>query len=235
MVQRMVQRISEIQADMIKSIAVLFLLLISGFVAKGAFTCVEINFINTHKCIQISIMFIFFFFLVTSISNTGKLTYIPPIEKLIYSLGYFILFLVTMRLYFVIMIVVLMLIFLVYFIELNKEFYLNVENNMANDSNKTYFSDNHKYWITLDYPVKIRLFPVNPSQLSFISKIENIIYYIIIFLLIIGFIAYGGEIRDTIKVNKTFSWLDLIVNTDICKIKSNSDFWKYFQRGLWII
>ena len=227
--------ISEIQADIIKSIAVLFLLLVSGFVAKGAFTCLEIIFINTHKYIQLLILFIFFFFLVTSISNTGKLTYIPPIEKLIYSIVYFVLFLITMRLYHIIMIIVLILIFILYFIELNKDFYVNVENNMATDSNKTHFSDNHKYWITLDYPVKIRLFQVKPIQISFLSKIENIIYYIIIFLLIIGFIAYGGEIRDTVKVNKTFSWLNLIINTDICKIKGNSDFWKYFQRGLWII
>jgi hypothetical protein len=234
MVQR-ISEISEIQADMIKSIAALFLLLVSGFVAKGAFTCIELNFINTHKYIQIVIMFIFFFFLVTSISNAGNLAYIPPTEKLIYSFVYFLLFLVTMRLYFIIMIVVLMLIFIIYFIELNKEFYLNVENNMSTDSNKTHFTDNHKYWFTLDYPVKIRLFPVNPSQVSFISKIENIIYYIIIFLLIIGFIAYGGEIRDTIKTKKTLSWLDLIINTEICKIKNNYDFWKYFQMGLWII
>lgn len=230
-----IKNISEMQVDIIKSIAILFLLLVSGFVAKGAFTCLEIIFINTHKYIQLLILFIFFFFLVTSISSTGKLTYIPPIEKVIYSLGYFILFLITMRLYHNIMIVVLILIFLVYFIELNKDFYLNVENNMATDSNKTQFSDNHKYWFTLDYPVKIRLFQVKPTQISFLSKIENIIYYIIIFLLIIGFIAYGGKIRDSIKVNKTFSWLNLIINTDNCKIKNNADFLKYFQRGLWII
>ena len=118
--------ISEIQADIIKSIAVLFLLLVSGFVAKGAFTCLEIIFINTHKYIQLLILFIFFFFLVTSISNTGKLTYIPPIEKLIYSIVYFVLFLITMRLYHIIMIIVLILIFILYFIELNKDFYVDV-------------------------------------------------------------------------------------------------------------
>jgi hypothetical protein len=169
--------------------------------------------------------------LVTLVSDTGKLEYTPPIEKLMYSIGYFFGFLVLMRLDVVISGLVLLLILIIYFLELNKDFYLDRGSEINNSKDREIY-ENNKFWITFNWPYKVRLFPVNNYDFQIINRIETIIYYIIIFLLIIGFISYGGEIHDTIMKNKTLTWIKIITDTNVCKIKDRKSFWHYFNIGL---
>ena len=230
----MLQLFNEIstgQADLIKSFAIFYLFLVGNYIVNSIFTCSQINFITKNKWLQLSIAFFLFYFLVTLVSDTGKLEYMPPIEKFIYSIFYFFGFLVVMRLEVVISVLVLLLIFVIYFLELNKDFYLDRGETITNSKDKEIYNEN-KYWITFNWPYKVRLFPVNKNDFKNINRIEAIIYYIIIFLLIIGFISYGGEIKDTLMKNNSLTWIKIITDTNVCKIKDRKSFWHYFKIGL---
>jgi hypothetical protein len=80
----------------------------------------------------------------------------------------------------------------------------------------------------------VRLFPVKKSDFIIINKIETVIYYLIIFLLVIGFISYGGEIHDTLKRTNNLTWIDIITDTSICRLKDRRSFWHYLKVGLGI-
>ena len=67
-----------------------------------------------------------------------------------------------------------------------------------------------------------------------LNKVETVIYYTIICLLVVGFISYGGEIRDTVKTNKTLTWIDVITDTEICRLQNRKSFWHYLTTGLGI-
>ena len=223
--------ISETQADLIKSFAIFYLLLVGNYIGDSLFTCFQIDFIKNNKFLKLVIAFLLFYFLVTLISTTGKLEYTPPIEKFIRSLFYFIGFLCVMRLDIRLSSFVLILIFIIYFIELNKDYYLDERSEIQNKTDEKIYNEN-QYWITLNWPIRIRLIPVNKDDFIFINKIETAIYYIITILLVIGFIAYGGEIKDTVKHSNNLTWLDVITNTHICKLKDKKSFWHYFRIGL---
>jgi hypothetical protein len=224
--------ITVIQADLIKSFAIFYLLLVGNYIGNSIFTCTQIEYISKHKYLQLFISFLLFYFLVTIISNTGKLEFIPPIEKLLYSIIYFIGFLILMRLDMNISAFVLLLIFIIYFLELNKDFYLDRGQEILNHNDKQIYKDN-MYWITLDFPYKIRLFKIKPSDFSFINKMENVIFYVIMILLIIGFISYGGEIKDKMKTKNT-TWLEIIKDAHICNLNDRKSLWSYFKIGLGI-
>jgi len=226
-----IKEISIGQADIIKSIAIFYLLLVGNYIGTSLFTCFQINYIKEHKYLQLIISFLLFYFLVIIVSDTGKLEFTPPIEKLIYSLFYFLMFIVVMRLDMVITAMVLSFIFIIYFIELNKNFYLDKGSKIDNIGDNEIYNNN-QYWITTNWPVRVRLFKVNKDDFIIINKIEGIIYYIIILLLVIGFISYGGEIHDTVKNSKNLTWLDVFYNTDICKLKDRKSFWHYYKAGL---
>jgi hypothetical protein len=226
-----INEISTPQADLIKSFAIFYLLLVGNYIASSLFTCFQINFIKSHKALQLVIAFFLFYFLVTLVSNTGNLELTPPIEKLLYSLFYFMGFLLLMRLDIRVSAIVMILIFVIYFIELNKDYYLEGENQIHNVTEKMVFEDN-QYWITLNWPFKIRLFPVQKQDFKRINQIENAIYYVIILLLVFGFISYTGEIRDSLKKGRNLSWLDIVTDTEICKIKEKQGFWHHFKSGL---
>ena len=225
------KEISTRQADLIKSFAIFYLLLVGNYVGSSIFTCFQINYIKNNKTLQLVISFLLFYFLVTLISETGKLEYTPPIEKFIYSIFYFFGFLIVMRLEVLISALVLFLIFLIYFLELNKDFYLDRGTEINDPADEEIYIKN-RYWITFSWPFEIRLFPVKDYDFKIINKIETIIYYFIIFLLIIGFIGYGGEIHDTLIKNKNLSWIKIITDTNICRIKDKKSFWHYFKIGL---
>jgi hypothetical protein len=229
----LLKEISENQADLIKSFAIFYLLLVGNYIGKSIFTCLQIKYIEKNKWLQLLMSFMLFYFLVTLVSDTGKLEFIPPIEKLLYSLFYFIAFLIVMRLDMRISALVLLLIFIIYFCELNKDFYLEKGININDPLDQDIYNDN-KYWITLNYPYKIRLFPVRKNDITLINKIETLLYYIILFLLVIGFISYGGEIHDTVRKSKHLTWLDVITDTDICKLKDRKSFFHYLKVGLGI-
>ena len=225
--------ITENQADIIKSFAIFYLLLVGNYVGSSIFTCFQENYIRGHKWLQLLMSFLLFYFLVTLVSDTGKLEFTPPIEKLLYSLFYFIGFLVVMRLDMRVSAFVLLLVFLLYFLELNKDFYLERGTKIDDPVDQDIYNKN-RYWITLDWPYKIRLFKIKQNDFKIINRIELIIYYLILFLLVIGFISYGGEIRDTISKSKNITWVDVITDTDICRLKDRRSFWHYFKVGLGI-
>jgi hypothetical protein len=223
--------ISQTQADLIKSFAIFYLLLVGNYIGNSLFTCFQVDYIKNHKWLQLLIAFLLFYFLVSIVSDTGKLEFTPPIEKLIYSIFYFFGFLVVMRLDLRISALVLLLIFTIYFLELNKDFYLE-EGTQINDPIDQDIYNSNKYWITLNWPFKVRLFKVEDQDFILLNKFESIIYYIIVFLLVVGFISYGGEIHDTVKHSKTLSWIDVINDTNVCRLKDRKGFWHYFKVGL---
>ena len=231
MLNNYINEISQNQADKIKSFAIFFLLMVNNFIGTSIFTCNQINYLKQHKWLQLLMAFFLFYFLVTLLSDTGKLEYTPPIEKLIYSIFYFIGFLVVMRLDMKITGLVLSLIFIIYFLELNKDFYLEGGSQIINANDQDIYNKN-QYWITLDWPYKIRLFKIDKNDFTTINQIETIIYYFIIFLLVVGFISYGGEIRDTLKKSKHLSWVDVITDTDICRLKDRKSFFHYLKVGM---
>jgi hypothetical protein len=223
--------ISQNQADLIKSFAIFYLLLVGNYIGDSLFTCFQITYINKHKWIKLLIAFFLFYFLVSIISNTGKLEFTPPIEKFVYSIFYFFGFLIVMRLDLRLTAMVLFCIFVIYFLELNKDFYLDRGSQIYDPVDQDIYMNN-QYWITLDWPIKIRLFRVTPNDFSFINKLEKLIYYIVIFLLIIGFISYGGEIHDTVKRSKNLTWIDVITDSSICRLKDRKGFLHYLKVGL---
>jgi hypothetical protein len=225
------KQISIGQTDLIKSFAVFYLIIFSNSVL-GLFTCHQINFVKKNKPVLIIIAFSLFYFLVTLVSNTGNREFIPPIQKLIYTFIYFIIFLITTRLDFRVMFTVIPLIFIVYFIEINKDYYLKLGKTIQDKKEKDIYNEYTKYWITLDYPYKIRLFPVRPKDFIIINKIEYILYLLIYLLLILGFIAYHGELKDTLVKNKHLSWLDVFTDTNICNLKDRKSFWHYIKISL---
>jgi len=226
-----ITEISQNQADLIKSFAVFYLLLVGNYVGSSIFTCVQVNYIQDNKWIQLLMAFLLFYFLVTLISETGKLGFTPPIEKALYSIFYFFGFLVVMRLDLRISVLVFLLIFILYFLELNKDFYLAKGTNIFDPIDQDIYNDN-QYWITFNWPFKIRLFKVKKTDFKIINQIETIIYYLILFLLVIGFISYGGEIKDTIKKSQTLTWIDVITDTNICRLKDRKSFIHYLKLGL---
>ena len=224
------KEISINQSDLIKSFAVFYLIIFSNTVL-GLFTCQQINFIQKNKSILIIIAFSLFYFLVTLVSETGNIEFIPPIQKLMYTIIYFIIFLITTRLDFRVMFTVLPLIFIIYFIEINKNYYLELGKTIQDKKEKAIYDQYTKYWITLDYPYQIRLFQVRPEHFIIINKIEYILYSLIYMLLILGFIAYCGEIKDTLVKNKHLSWIDVFTDTQICKLNEKKSFWHYLKIG----
>ena len=218
------------QADLIKSFAVFYLIIFSNTVL-GLFTCQQVSFVQKNKKVLIIIAFSLFYFLVTLISDTGNLEFIPPIQKLIHTIIYFIIFLITTRLDFRVMFAVLTLIFIIYFIEINKDYYLELGKTIHDEKEKAIYDQYTKYWITLDYPYQIRLFPVRPKDFIIINKIEYILYSLMYLLLILGFISYHGEIKDTLIKNKHLSWIDVFTDTEICKLNERKSFWHYVKIG----
>jgi len=231
MLINLVKEISQNQAELIKSFAIFYLLLVGNYIGGSIFTCFQRSYIEKNRWLQIFIAFFLYYFLVTLVSETGKLEFTPPIEKLIYSIFYFIGFLVVMRLDMIISVLVLLLIFMLYFLELNKDFYLKKETGIT-ESVDQYIYNSHRYWITFDWPYKIRLFKVRNEDFKLINKIETIIYYLILFLLVIGVISYKGEINDSLKKTKNLTWLDVVFDTNICKLKDRKSFIYYLKKGL---
>jgi hypothetical protein len=223
--------ISTTQADLIKSFAIFYLIIFSNTV-MGLFTCHQITFLQKNKIILLFIAFLLFYFLVTLVSNTGFLEFVPPIQTLIHTFIYFIILLITTRLDYRVMIIVLMIIFIIYFIELNKEYYLELGKQIYEKNDKSIYNDYTKYWITLDYPYKIRLFLIQDEHFKIINKIEYILYIFIYILLILGLIAYGGEIKETLIRKKNLTWIDVFTNTKICNLNERKSFIHYFKIGL---
>ena len=222
--------INDYQADLIKSVAIFYLVVTSNLLGDVVFTCYQKDYLKHHKWLQYLILFMLFYFTITVVSNTGTLEFTPPIEKFIYSLFSFIFFLFVLRLDIRIMSFLILLIFLIYFLELNKDFYLNKADTINNSSDKNIYESN-QYWITLNYPIKLRLLPIKDSEFVFINKIENILYYVVFVVLILGTISYAGEIKQSLQY-KNVTWFTVLTDTNICNIKDRKGFWDYFKSGI---
>lgn len=225
-----IKEISVNQVDLIKSFAVFYLIVFSNTVL-GLFTCHQVNFLQKNKLVLLCIAFLLFYFLVTIVSETGNIEFIPPIQKFVHTIFYFIIFLITTRLDFRIMVTVLAVIFIIYFIEINKDYYLDLNKNVHDSNEKNIYNHYKKYWFTLDYPYQIRLFPVTSDHFVIINKIEYILYLSIYLLLILGVIAYAGEIKDTLVRRKNLTWVDVFTNTEICNLEERKSFIHYLKVG----
>lgn len=213
------------QSDMFVTFAMFYMIIFGNFI-KGIFTCRQIYFFENNKYFIFFTSFILFYFLCSLVSNTGSLQYESPIQKLLYTIIYFLLFLITTRLDFKITFVVLAIIFLIYFIEQNKKFYLKNKDSQNNDP------QNNDHWIALDFPFKVRLFHIKNNHFDIIDKIENILYISIYVLIFFGLIAYGGEIKDTLTNKKDVTWFDVFADTKICRVKDKRPFTHYLKLGL---
>ena len=225
------KNLNDYQIDFIKSIAIFYLFIFTNLLLS-LFTCHQIDFIKNNNLIIKIIAFFIFFFLITDLTDTGALQFIPPIQKLVYSFFYFCLFLLSTRIDITVMIAIIVLIFILYFIELNKKYYLELNNSVKTNDEKNIYDSYSRYWITLDYPYKIRLFKIKPSHFNIINKIEYFIYVLGLFLIIIGFVAYGGEMRELYSTNKNLSLIDIFTNTKNCNLKETKSLFYYFKRGL---
>jgi hypothetical protein len=228
----LIDGIGAYQADLLKSFAVFFLLILGNFVT-GLFTCSQRNYIEKSKTVMLVIAFLLYYFLVTLVSNTGNIEFIPPIERLIHTLFYFLIFILSMRMDLRITLTIITLLLLIYFIELNKDYYLELGETLKNVDEKNVYQD-HAYWITLDFPFRVRLFPVDPKQFDIINKIEKMMYYLIIMCIVFGIIAYRGEITETLHRNKDLSWFEVFTDTKVCKITDRLPLSHYFKMGLGI-
>ena len=202
------------QIDLIKSIALFYLLLSTSFILE-ILTCSQKNQIKENKYIQYTIAFFIFYFLVTLVTNKLNL---PPIEQLFHTIFYFIIFIITTRLDLHIISIILLLVFIVFFIEINKDYYS--------------IKDNKLYWITLKQ-LNINIGHVNKEQLQILTHIETIIYYIICILLVFGLIVYRGELK-TLTHGTTISLYNLFINTNNCSLQYKKTIWEYFKIGITI-
>jgi hypothetical protein len=215
------------QADLIITFAMFYMIIFSNTI-KNLLACHQMNFLENNKYIVLLTSFILFYFLCSLVSNTGHLKYVPPIQKLLYTIGYFFLLLITTRLDFKITFAVLGLIFLIYFIELNKNFYSTAKDPDLNSSKNEYMS----HWITLDYPFKIRLFPFNKKHIELIETLEWALYILMYVLIVLGLISYGGEIKDTLNNKKNITWVDVLFSNKLCNIKDRRPFMHYLKLGI---
>ena len=211
------------QADMVKSFAVFLMIIFGARIGDSLINCEQLLFLKNSKWFNLVASFFLFYFLVTIFSTTGTFEHISPFVKFLYSIIYFLVFIIVMRLDMRISFVVFILIFTIYFIELNKDYYLDPKNRNKNNMNT--------YLISIDWPFKLELIPINHDLLTVLNKTEKLMFYIILILLVFGFISYGGEIRDTVRGSK-LTWVDVITDTKFCKIKDRKGFWHYFKLGL---
>ena len=223
-------------SDMFYSIALFYILIFSTYVFT-LLTCNQQRFITKHKWVELLIGFFCFYFIVTLLSDFGLNEYEPPIQKFLKTIIYYFVFMLSIRLDYRVMLMVLFLIFMSYMIEKNKEYYEKLF-----ESNEKYASDETKnpyssfdYWITMDYPFKIRLFPVNKEQIKFLTNINVFLYYTIIILIIIGYICYAGELKELLK-NPNVTWENIFLNNIKCGFRSpNKSLFHYFKLGLNIL
>lgn len=207
---------------MIKTFALFYLLIFGGYL-KSLLTCYENESIKNNKLLIHLIAFILFYFVIT-LSDESFQT-VPPIEKLLMTIIYFLIFLITTRLDLKITLWVIFIIFIIHFIEINKQYFQNKDNNKKNED---------QYWITLHFPFEIKLLKVNKSHFDILNNIEKMLYYIMGVLLVIGLIAYGGELKNTLKHSKNLSWKDVFLKRNVCNLNNNSGLMNNFKTGLGI-
>jgi hypothetical protein len=217
-------KINKIVSDIV-SIFIAFYCILYASKAKTIFTCQQDIINKNHRFIQYIFTFGIFYFVALFLNKTEL--ELPPIQKLINCFIYFILFIIINRLDYRLTITVLGLFCLLYFIFLNKEYYYTVDtstntvelnNNSKNSTNlvsilnknssnveqSAKIIQNHQYWLTIDFPFVVRLFPVTIPQYYYLSLLNKFIVVSIVLCGILGFFNYIGLLKYSFKNNITF-------------------------------
>ena len=191
--------------NMIKSFAILYILILASYL-PSLFTCYEDNLFKNNIFLIHIVGFFVFYFLVTLTDESLK--DVAPTEKLIISFFYFIIFLITTRMDIRITFAVIILIFIIHFINLNEEHY----EKQKKDKKDT-------YWLSIGKPINIKYMKMEDKHMNDLNIVKKVLYYTLIILIVIGFIAYGGEIKEQLKGNNKISWFNILMRRDICRIK----------------
>jgi hypothetical protein len=101
-----------------------------------------------------------------------------------------------------------------------------VENGTLSTHSAAFIAD-HQYWITWDVPFRIRLFKVEANQYYLLSYLNKIIIFLIIILVIFGFISYIGVLKYTSQ-NKIKLYNVLISNRECSSYYYGLTFFEYF-------
>ena len=167
------------EIDILKVLFIFYLLIFSAQI-HNIITSLTITKLTNNIVFQYILIFFFFFFLVSAISNTPNLINIEPIQKLIYSIFYFALFILTLNIHNTLRCIIFILLIICYFVDMNYEHYYIL---LKNNPNKKY------YWITWRYPI-INIYQVNLHQLYVLNKINTYLIYSIYILFFIGVILF---------------------------------------------
>jgi len=205
----MLSLFADYEIDIMKIIFAFYLLIYSAEL-DSIFKCVKIDYISKNVVIKYIVIFLIFFFLVSYVTDTPQLDDINPIEKLIYSIFYFSLFIITLRIDNKIRNIIILLLTITYFLDLSYSHYFYLINKK---------NPKDEYWITWKYP-KINYFQVNSNHLSFINQLNIFIIKLIYILIAVGFVLYLNEIKKL--RNKKISWFDIIFNNYCVQYDKNS-------------
>jgi amino acid transporter len=227
---------SQYKSDMIRSFTIFYLLIIVGYVAPGVLNLFHIKHIEKSHWIQLILSFMLFFYLVTLVTTSNEIKNMVPIEKLVYSIVYFIIFVLLMRFNIYIFAIIISLVFISYFIEINKHFFFTKHKTGIVEINKHNGNDNEReYWISFDIPFKIRLCPVYESQYDTIVIVGNLLYYFVAFLYMIGFIEYIGKVTEVFKLNPHETFAEILLNDKhLYNVNVKDQFWFFVQKGLFL-
>ena len=223
----------EYPSTMAQSIAIFYIFVLSSY-CYFLLPCYQRDFMQKSKIALYTLGFVCFYFMVSFVSQMKNVKYEPPIQKLIHSISAYALFIVCIRLDYRIVRTVLIILCSMYFIQVNIDYYMNSLDKNKNATAEQSIDD-YNYWITLDYPVKIRFFPVNKNQLNILNKAMSITFYIVICLIIFGFICYIGEIKELKKKDTNITWLHLLTDNKVCKPGHiNKTLFEHFKNGLFL-
>lgn len=187
-----------------------FYLIVFSTYLSFLFTCDIDNLIKNNQTLIIILGYLLFFYLVT-LTDKNNLSQ-HPIEKMIMTFLYYIIFLLTTRLEPKVILFVIIVIFIINFLQINKEHYLELLKNKKEKEDL--------YWITLHYPFNIKLFKVDFKHLKIIDEIEKYLFYILIISIVLGFVSFYGELKY-MKKDSNISYYGLLFDRNICKFRND--------------
>jgi len=194
----------------IKVVALFYLVIIS---TKFNFpvNCMFVQEINKNYIITGFVLF----YLLVILVDTVDFKDVSPLTKILYAFWCFLVFMITNRLDYKIFFIALTFIFLTYFIHISKGYY-----------------NSHNQEVSIFNNI-IQKFNKNLNLLDLLNDIQTFNFFMIAFVLIIGFICYAGELKYKYK-NMTL--LNIITDKRECQQKwKHHSLFENFQKGLSII
>lgn len=194
---------------LISALAAFYLIVFSTYLSF-LFTCNIDNAIKNNQTLIIIMGYFLFFYLVTLSDKFNVDNH--PIQNMLITLLYYIVFLFTTRMDIKITCIVVLIIFIINFLDINKEHYkILLKNQKSKKDDKTYL-------ISLNKPFKIDLIPINEEQLIYIDNVELALNYSLYILIAIGFLSFFGEMKY-MKGDKNISLYKLFFDRNICHIR----------------